>query len=122
MKYEAKRSQFMKLGMIYKTNIFRGDFHFDPDEIRALIIAQEFLCKYFHPITGEENDLGAFCFSTITHQFTNEKFLLVSLSPNTFLSELKPTLDTVITFHFNNLPLSAVIIIHIWHSGISLGA
>lgn len=62
MKYEAKRSQFMKLEMIYKTNMFWGDFHFDPDEIRALIIAQEFLCKYFHPITGEENDQGLFAF------------------------------------------------------------
>lgn len=29
----------------------------------------------------------------------------------TFLSELKPTLDTVITFHFNNPSLSAVVII-----------
>lgn len=51
----------------------------------------------------QENDSDAFYFLFITHQFLHEKFLLVGIPVPTFLSKLKPTLDTIITFHFNNL-------------------
>ena len=52
------------------------------------------------------------CSPAIMHQFTNEKFLArVSLTlASRFFPKLKPTLDTVITFHFNNLPLTAAVI------------